>query len=105
MAVLSYYYFGEKTNDDVLTLREEERRSQGLRYNVSSCAYDRISTCICIHANAVSLFVSLSLSLRHVLAYYDTDHAENIGTPYAFPETRFIEAITPTIRAKTKTSL
>lgn len=28
MAVLSYYYFGEKTNDGALTLREK-RQSQG----------------------------------------------------------------------------
>lgn len=32
MAVLSYYYFGEKTNDGALTLRGEERQSQGSQY-------------------------------------------------------------------------
>lgn len=54
-----------------------------------------------VHVYAYIRF-SLSLPLRHVLAYYDTDHAENIGTPCAFPETRFIEAIRPTVCAKNK---
>lgn len=110
MAVLSYYYFGEKTNDDALTLREEERQSQGPRYNVSSCARDCMSVIyryIRVHTPdcRFSLYFSPLLSFVFDISSRTTDRTENIETPYVFPETQFIEAIMSAIRVKTKTSL
>lgn len=112
MAVLSYYYFGEKTNDGArlrYVKRRGETESQGPRYNVSRYARDRVGE----RTYARTPSWPSSLSLSHTLCLFfifvplrTTDRAENIGTPYVFPETRgFIEAIMPAIRAKTKTSL
>lgn len=84
-----------------------ERQSQGPRYNVSSCARDCMGAAyiyilyvyICTHAADVSLFLSSSFFLVSSLT---TDRTENIGTPYVFPETRFIEAITSVVLRENK---
>lgn len=117
MAVLSYYYFGEKTNDGArlryVKRRGEERqraKALGITYHgmhevVWVRVYTLTYTCA-THSNLAVLSLSLSPFLIFGVSLRTTDRAENIGTPYVFPETRgFIEAIMPAIRAKTKTSL
>lgn len=91
MAVLSYYYFGEKTNDGArlrYVKRRGETESQGPRYNVSRYAWDRVGACIYARAlQARRRPLSLSLFLIFGVSLRTTDRAENIGTPYMFPET------------------
>lgn len=72
------------------TWRGEETESQGPRYNVSRYAWDRVGACIyarALQARRRPLSLSLSLFLIFGVSLRTTDRAENIGTPYMFPET------------------
>jgi len=84
MAVLSYYYFREKTNDDALTLCAKRDRAKALKHNVSWCTYD----CMWLREIYAHTYTFLSLLLFVFLLVIDiTWRTENIETPYVFPET------------------